>query len=53
MAPKASKMIRVDQQVYAAIVARALAGRFESPNKVLRRVLGLDKENNSGETHSR
>jgi negative regulator of replication initiation len=35
-----SKVIRIDPEVYEALAKRAQA--FESPNKVLRRLLKLD-----------
>lgn len=38
-------MIRVDKEVWAALKALAQPAFGESPNRVLRRLLGLDKSN--------
>lgn len=37
-----SKVIRIDEEVYDALAK--LAHGFETPNKTLRRILGLDAE---------
>lgn len=37
---KATKTIRIDREVYDKLAA--LARQFDTPNKVLRRLLGLD-----------
>ena len=37
-----SKVIRIDQEVYDALAK--LSKNFETPNKTLRRILGIDAE---------
>jgi hypothetical protein len=39
---KVTKTIRVDRDVYAALLALAKADFRETPNRVLRRLLGLN-----------
>jgi len=41
-----SRVIRIDADVYARL--QKLAAGFEMPNSVLRRVLGLDQDENTG-----
>lgn len=38
---KVTKTIRIDREVYAALLALAQADFRETPNRVLRRLLGL------------
>jgi uncharacterized protein (DUF4415 family) len=41
---KTTMTIRIDKDVFAALRALARAGFYESPNRVLRRLLGLSED---------